>query len=129
MIGHLGLGHETSLQHSADWAQWMCCAVKCLQARASEASASAAAGSTFMRSAAAEGKASSYERRLAAADDVVEQLRGGIGSLFETAVSCRLTGKLLDNMAAAVAAATDYDVTASRRCIAANNVAAVYTRD
>uniref|UniRef100_A0A383V6K0 ODAD1 central coiled coil region domain-containing protein n=1 Tax=Tetradesmus obliquus TaxID=3088 RepID=A0A383V6K0_TETOB len=55
------------------------------QARASEASASAAAGSTFMRSAAAEAKADAYERCLAGAAGVVEQLRGGIGSLFETA--------------------------------------------
>lgn len=65
-----------------------------LQARASEASASAAAGSTFMRSAAAEAKADAYERCLAGAAGVVEQLRGGIGSLFETAVSCRVTGEL-----------------------------------
>lgn len=60
----------------------------CHQTRASEASASAAASGTFMRSATADGKADAYERRLTGAAEVVEQLRQGIGSLFDTAVSC-----------------------------------------
>jgi hypothetical protein len=49
-----------------------------------------------MRSAAAEGKAAAYERRLAGAAGVVEQLQGGIGSLFETAVSHRVWGASAD---------------------------------
>ncbi|KAF8055922.1 ODA1 [Scenedesmus sp. PABB004] len=55
------------------------------QARASEAAASAAAGSSLARGAAAEAKAAAYERRLGAAAGVVEQLKGGVGALFDVA--------------------------------------------
>lgn len=57
-----------------------------LQARAQEASASAAAGSSAMRCAVAEQKAEMYEQHLAHATEVVDQLTQGIGHLFETAV-------------------------------------------
>lgn len=57
-----------------------------LQANASEQSASAAAGSAIMRSSAAEHKADLYEEHLGHASQVVDQLKEGIGSLFEAAV-------------------------------------------
>eukprot|EP00879_Flechtneria_rotunda_P012214 GHRR01012756.1.p1 GENE.GHRR01012756.1~~GHRR01012756.1.p1 ORF type:complete len:569 (+),score=227.55 GHRR01012756.1:229-1935(+) len=55
------------------------------QAHASEASANVAINSTYAKCAAAEAKATAYEHKLAEAADVMEQLKAGISSLFETA--------------------------------------------
>lgn len=75
-----------------------------LQARASEASASAAAGSALMRCSAAEQKAEIYEEHLSNASQVVDQLKEGISTMFEAIVSQLLF--LVSNTHPAVHAAT-----------------------
>lgn len=58
-----------------------------MQASAQQESAGAIVSSTFASRQEAEAKALAYERRLRSAQQVVEELKGGIASLFQTAVS------------------------------------------
>lgn len=57
------------------------------QASAHEASVGAVVVSTSSCRQEAEAKAAAYDRRLRSAQQVVEQLKAGISSLFQTAVS------------------------------------------
>jgi len=61
----------------------------CLQANAHAASVDAVVSNTFTSKQEADTKADAYERRLASAQHVVEELKKGISSLFQTAVSTR----------------------------------------
>jgi hypothetical protein len=58
----------------------------CLQASASEASAGAVVSHTSASRQIAEAKADAYDRRLTSAQKVLEQLKAGISSLFQTVV-------------------------------------------
>lgn len=58
-----------------------------VQASARETSAGAVASSTSASRQEAEARADAYDRRLMSAQQVVEQLKAGIGSLFQTVVS------------------------------------------
>lgn len=58
-----------------------------VQASARETSAGAVASSTSASKQEAEARADAYDRRLMSAQQVMEQLKAGIGSLFQTAVS------------------------------------------
>lgn len=58
-----------------------------MQASARETSVGAVVSSTSASKQEAEAKADAYDRRLMSAQHVVEQLKAGIASLFQTAVS------------------------------------------
>lgn len=58
-----------------------------LQASVSEASAGAVVSHTSASRQIAQAKADAYDRRLTSAQKVLEQLKAGISSLFQTAVS------------------------------------------
>jgi hypothetical protein len=59
-----------------------------MQASAHEAIVGAVVSSTSASKQDAEAKANAYDRRLTSAQQVVEQLKAGVSSLFQTAVSC-----------------------------------------